>query len=190
MVTVVDWPDHLLTLEDWVALPEDNSRSYELVEGVLVVSPRPLSLHQRASWRLAAQLESQLPISCGALTETEVVVDQDPTPTVRVPDVIVVPAVGIEENRPRWDAAEVLLAVEILSAGTKRTDRVTKFAEYAEVGIPHYWILDVDPPVSMIAYRLVDGDYETVGEDSGRMAVELGGTIVTLDLTALVGRRG
>ena len=32
----------LLTLEDWDALPEDNSAHFELQEGVLIVTPRPL----------------------------------------------------------------------------------------------------------------------------------------------------
>ncbi|WP_194832192.1 Uma2 family endonuclease [Nocardia sp. XZ_19_369] len=112
------WPDHLLTLEDWIALPEDNSRSYELVEGFLVVSPRPVSMHQRAIWRLAAQLEPQLPPTHGVLTEAEVLIDAGPPPTIRVPDVLAVPTAGIDANIPRWDAADVLLAVEILTTLT------------------------------------------------------------------------
>ncbi len=40
------FPDHLLTLEEFFELPEDNSRRYELQEGVLIVSPRAQSLHQ------------------------------------------------------------------------------------------------------------------------------------------------
>ncbi len=32
----------LLSIEDWDALPEDNSAHIELQEGVLIVTPRPL----------------------------------------------------------------------------------------------------------------------------------------------------
>ncbi|QBS41903.1 Uma2 family endonuclease [Nocardia sp. CS682] len=183
------WPDHLLTLEDWIALPEDNSRSYELVEGVLVVSPRPVSMHQRAIWRLAAQLEPQLPPTHGVLTEAEVLIDAGPPPTIRVPDVLAVPAAGIDANIPRWDAADVLLAVEILSIGSKRTDRVTKFAEYAEAGIQYYWLIDLDEPTSLTAHHLIDGDYELVAERSGRATLDVAETSVELDLTTLTSPR-
>jgi hypothetical protein len=33
----------LMTLDEWIALPEDNTYRYEPQEGVLLVSPRPLS---------------------------------------------------------------------------------------------------------------------------------------------------
>uniref|UniRef100_UPI000B13101F Uma2 family endonuclease n=1 Tax=Nocardia anaemiae TaxID=263910 RepID=UPI000B13101F len=117
-MTTVHFPDHLLTLDDWIALPEDNSHSFELVEGVLVGSPRPMSKHQRAIWRLAAQLEPQIPIGYGVLTETEVVIEPGPPSTVRVPDVIAVSAAGIDENLPRWNPEDVLLAVEVVSVGS------------------------------------------------------------------------
>ncbi|WP_406267595.1 Uma2 family endonuclease [Nocardia sp. NBC_00881] len=189
MTVDVHWPDHLLTLEDWVALPEDSSRSYELVEGILVVSPRPVSQHQRAIWRLAAQLEPQLPRTHGVLTESEMVIEPGPYPTIRVPDVLVVPAAGIDANLSRWDAADVLLAVEILSVGSKRTDRVTKFFEYAEAGIEHYWLIDLDEPASLTAHRLIEGDYELVAEQSGRATLDLAGTPITIDITALTSNR-
>lgn len=185
---VMYWPDRLLTMADWEALPEDNSRSYELVEGVLVVSPRPVSKHQRAMWRLAAQLEPQLPPAFGVLTETEVVIDPVAPPTIRVPDLIVVPEAGIETN-PRWNADEVLLAVEILSPGSRRTDRVTKFAEYAEAGIEHYWLVDLDAPTTLTGYRWVDDYYELVADTRSTVRIDVTGTPVTLDLSALTESR-
>jgi Uma2 family endonuclease len=175
-------------MADWEALPEDNSRSYELVEGVLIVSPRPVSKHQRAMWRLAAQLEPQLPPTLGVLTETEVVIDPVAPPTVRVPDLIVVPDAGIETN-PRWNADEVLLAVEILSPGSRRTDRVAKFAEYAEAGIEHYWLVDLDAPTTLTGYRLVGDYYELIADNQSTVRIDLSGTPVTIDLTALTGSR-
>ncbi|WP_280299685.1 Uma2 family endonuclease [Nocardia neocaledoniensis] len=182
------WPDHLLTLADWDSLAEDNSRMYELVEGVLIVSPRPTSLHQRVIKRLAWQLEPQLAAEWEVLGEVEVVIDRSPPPTVRVPDLCVVPAVS--EAVPRWEADEVTLAVEVLSPGTRRTDRITKFAEYAEAGIEHYWIIDLEAPVSLTAYRLAGEHYEVVVDANGPTAIELLERRVTIDPAALVAARG
>ncbi|MBF6472928.1 MULTISPECIES: Uma2 family endonuclease [Nocardia] len=185
MTVDVTWPDHLLTLEDWIALPEDSSRSYELVEGVLVVSPRPVLRHQFAVWQLAAQIHPQLPYELAAVAEAELVVDPAQPPTVRVPDVLVIRRKALADDLARVLPEDVKLAVEILSAGSRRTDRVTKFFEYAEVGIEYYWLIDLDEPVSLSAYRLIDGDYELVAERSGSVTVELAGNPVTLDLGAL-----
>ena len=43
---------------------------------------------------------------------------------------------------------------EFVSPGSKRTDHVAKRADYADAGIPHYWIVDLDEPVSLIACHL------------------------------------
>ncbi|MEU2040235.1 Uma2 family endonuclease [Nocardia niwae] len=185
MTVDVTWPDHLLTLEDWIALPEDSSRNYELVEGVLVVSPRPVLRHQFAVWRLAAQIHPQLPNELAAVGEAELVVDPTQPPTVRVPDVLVIRRKALADDLARVHPEDVKLAIEILSAGSRRTDRVTKFFEYAEVGIEHYWLIDLDEPASLSAYRLIGGDYELVAERSGSVTVDLAGTAITVDLVAL-----
>ncbi|WP_374758752.1 Uma2 family endonuclease [Tsukamurella ocularis] len=79
-------------------------------------------------------------------------------------------------------AADVLLAVEILSPGSGRTDRVIKRAEYAVAGIRHYWIGDLDGPSAEVL-TLVDGAYEgpTVAD---RVAVD-GRLPLVVDLSAL-----
>ncbi|SEP49515.1 Uma2 family endonuclease [Amycolatopsis saalfeldensis] len=115
-------------------------------------------LHQRIAARLACLLDRQSPDEQAAVHGVEMLVSAAPL-TVRVPDVLVVPAAVIQDNLARFDAADILLAIEVLSEGTERTDRVTKLFEYAEAGIEHYWIVDPGPPVRLITYRLVDGDY-------------------------------
>jgi len=32
--------------------------------------------------------------------------------------------------------------------------------EYAKAGIPHYWVIDLEPPARLTAYVLVDGRYQ------------------------------
>ncbi|TLG14010.1 Uma2 family endonuclease [Nocardia cyriacigeorgica] len=181
------WPDHLLGLADWAALPEDTSRNYELVDGVLVVSPKSPPRHQRAVWRLAANLDPQLPWV--VLTGTEVVIDPAEPSTVRVPDLIAVRESAYRPYEARCAGADVELAVEILSDGSRRTDRVAKFAEYAEIGIPYYWLIDLDSPATLTAYHLVDDHYELVADSSTTTTLDLAGTRVEIDLAALTSAR-
>lgn len=180
------WPDHLMTLDEWKALPEETRFRVEVVEGVLIVAPRPLSFHQRAVNRLCYWLEEQLPDRFSVLSEVEVVIAESPRPTVRIPDVVVVDAKFAETNPARYQPNNVSLAVEVLSEGSVRTDRVAKFAEYAEVGIENYWIVDLDAPVSLLRYHLIDGGYVLFGEHAGTVTVELDENPITLNLAALV----
>ncbi|MFC4950838.1 Uma2 family endonuclease [Pseudonocardia sp. GCM10023141] len=184
----LSWPSHLLTLEEWDALPEDSALRLELVEGVLVTSPKPLSWHQKAATRLSYRIDEQLPDEITALEEVDVLVTVEP-PTIRNPDVLVTRTDLYLTNPQRYRALDVLLAVEILSAGTRRVDRVLKFSEYAEAGIPQYWIIDIGRPTTLLAYRL-DGDtYRLSGEYSGHAALDVAGHPVALDLDALIRRR-
>ncbi|WP_432279977.1 Uma2 family endonuclease [Nocardia cyriacigeorgica] len=79
--------------------------------------------------------------------------------------------------------------MEILSDGSRRTDRVAKFAEYAEIGIPYYWLIDLDSPASLTAYHLVDDHYELVADSSTTTTLDLSGTRVEIDLAALISTR-
>jgi Uma2 family endonuclease len=188
-VSALPWPDHLVTLDEWIALPEDTRFGVEVVEGVLIVAPRPLSFHQRAVTRLCFRIDEQLPARCSALSEVEVVITGSPLLTVRIPDVVVVDAELADTNPARYKPGDVSLAVEVLSDGSARTDKVVKFAEYAEVGIENYWIVDLEAPVSLLRYQLIDGEYELFGEHTGTVTVELDGNSITIDLDALVTRR-
>lgn len=181
----LSWPNHLLTLDDWEALPEDSGMRLELAEGMLVMTAMPMPRHQKAGMRLGYRLDEQLPAELTALTETEIVLAEYPL-TIRVPDVVVVSSDRYELNPPRFEAGDVELVVEILSDGTRKVDRILKFAEYAEAGIPQYWIIDLDPPATTLtAYVLIDGNYELSGELTGAATLEVAGHPVTIDLPAL-----
>jgi Putative restriction endonuclease len=49
---------------------------------------------------------------------------------------------------------EVVVVAEFVSPGSRRTDHVAKRADYADAGIPHYRIFDLDEPLSLIACHL------------------------------------
>jgi Uma2 family endonuclease len=183
----LSWPSHPITLDEWVALPEDSASKLEVAEGMLVMSPRPHSHHQKAGTRLETCLDDQLPRDLTGLTDVEVVITYEPL-TIRAPDVIVSRTELFDSNPPRYEAVDVLLAVEILSTGSRRVDRVLKFSEYSEAGIPQYWILDLDEPTSLLAYLLVDGTYELSGEHTGKVTLDVAGHPVEIDLPALTRR--
>ena len=102
-------------------------------------------------FRIAKQLDDQLPNDLEAIIEFEICVDAAYPPTVRIPDVVITRKVGSER---RLDGSDVLVAIEVISPGSKRTDTVTKRSEYAEAGIEHYWIVEIGPPVTLTALHL------------------------------------
>jgi Uma2 family endonuclease len=157
-MTAQPWPDHLLTLEEYDALPEDNSRHYELQEGVLIVSPRAASLHQVVALHLQMLLYPQIPREWQVVYDVEVITQAGFPASVRAPDVAIVPKDVAKANVPRFTSDQVLLAIEVISPGSRITDTATKPAEYARAGIPHYWVIDMDPPLSLAAYHLA-GDF-------------------------------
>ncbi|WP_375502895.1 Uma2 family endonuclease [uncultured Jatrophihabitans sp.] len=181
------WSGDLLTLEQWDALGDDDAyRWAELVEGVLQMSPTPSVRHQRAMFVVAQQLESAL-TGHPAVTvcDIDVVLSSSFPPTVRQPDVVVVSATTVAGHPKRLSARDVLLAVEIISPGSRRIDRIMKLADYADAGIPNYWILDLDGPVALDAFALTDGRYEPVAQAAtGRIALSSPVPII-LDLDAL-----
>jgi Uma2 family endonuclease len=181
-------PRELMTLDEWDALPEDNSAHYELQEGVLVVSPKPARRHQLALMRLASQMEGQLPLDWEVVPDFEVVVQAEVPATVRAPDLVVVRADGPEN---RVVAGEVLLAVEVISPGSRKIDTHMKPFEYAEAGIPHYWVVDLDPPATSITvYGLgaPDDGYVESQTATGELVVQQPFEM-RIDIGALIDRR-
>jgi Uma2 family endonuclease len=136
-----------MTLEEFVALPEDESARYELQEGVLVVAPRPRPLHQDAMFRLGMQIHRFLPPGLTMLLDVDVVVEAREPATVRAPDVVVTTA---RSDQEQLIASDLLLIVEIISPRSRRVDTHLKPFEYSEAGIPNYWLVDLEPPVPTI----------------------------------------
>lgn len=171
-------PDQLqepLTVAEFMAIDGADHPSLELQEGNLVMSPFASPAHMFASARLVMQIESQLPPSLVVLQEAEIdlrfVAPGEPG-TVRRADLVVVHEDAYdrvaEEGAP-FRADEIRVAIEIVSPGTKRMDRIVKRAEYADAGIGHYWIVDLDKPVSLLPMHLADDlgymeDSEVTGE--------------------------
>ncbi|SDG94132.1 Endonuclease, Uma2 family (restriction endonuclease fold) [Lentzea fradiae] len=175
-----------MTLDEWDAMPED--KTLELVDGVLHVVPAAVPMHQKAQSRLDNWLDEQLPQSLVSYQDVDVVIDSSDRPTVRKPDIVVVTAEAADRNPKRFDAADVVLAVEIVSPGSERIDRVTKPTQYAKAGIAHYWLVELGDPISLTAFELVDGVYKHVEDGVGRIRLTRPASL-EFDLDALVRRR-
>lgn len=165
MAGLAGFPHDLVTLEEWDALELDEARRWELVEGSILMTPRPRPLHQVVSGNLRQLIRAHLPASLVVLQEVEITVEARFPPTVRVPDLVVVNRSVVDRNPVRVDASDVALVVEIVSPGSRRTDRVMKAYEYAKAGIEHYWIVDLDgePDERFLAHFLCEGTYHRVG---------------------------
>jgi Uma2 family endonuclease len=150
-------PHRLLTVAEYAALPENGDVRYELQEGALVMSPSPLPKHQRCVRKLLRIIEDQLPDTLEVLPDVDVdlqLVDESRPGFVRRPDLVVVPTAAIDRRELEGGllrAGEVVLAVEIVSVGSERTDHTIKHGEYADAGIQHYWIVEIDPRPSLMA---------------------------------------
>jgi Uma2 family endonuclease len=60
----------------------------------------------------------------------------------------------VDEQGDLLCASDVVLAVEIHSTTTRRTDTRIKHAEYADAGIGHYWMVDLLDGPSLTACHL------------------------------------
>ncbi|MEG3636862.1 Uma2 family endonuclease [Micromonospora palythoicola] len=138
------------TLEDLLALPDDAPR-VELVDGVIHVTPSPTLGHQDISSLLWLWLRAHAPDHLRAAQAVGVGLSHN---TCRQPDVLLCRA-GLPSDRSRLRPADVVLAVEVVSPGTRRVDRFAKPGEYAAAGIPFYWRIEQNP-VHVYAYRLGD----------------------------------
>ncbi|MGH3978972.1 MAG: Uma2 family endonuclease [Pseudonocardiaceae bacterium] len=156
-------PVHLLTVTEYAELGETESGYTELVEGRLLMSPSPVPDHNAASLEVAVQLRPQVPEHLEVIQDVDVdleLVPPDGPGFSRRPDLVIIQKTArqrVRESGGMIRAAEVLVVVEIVSRGSRRTDHVAKRGEYADAGVPHYWIVDLDDPVSLLDCHLAEG---------------------------------
>jgi Uma2 family endonuclease len=157
------WParGQPFTVEYLDRLPDDGRR-YELLVGVLVVSPRPTTVHQLAMFRLARLLDDACPEGLLVLPEPALQLSVD---TEFDPDVVVARREDVGGARL---TTPPLLVVEIRSPSTALIDLNRKKAAYQKFGVPSYWIVDPDPrEPSLTAFELRDSRYVPLAKVTG-----------------------
>jgi Uma2 family endonuclease len=147
-----------MTAAEFFELPESN-QFIELLDGELIMSPSPLTRHQRMSGWFFALLLDLIPNGELFYAPMDVYFDDDNVPQ---PDIMWVAESSkcvITEKRL---VGPPDLIVEVLSPGTAANDRKKKFELYQKYGVREYWIAD---PVHLLldVWQLVDGAFVWLG---------------------------
>jgi Uma2 family endonuclease len=170
----VDRPKRRATYEDLMQVPD--TKVAEIIDGELVVSPRPASPHARAATAVGVDIAGPFdrepgdPAGPGGwwiLLEPELHLRDD----VLVPDwagwrregMRVLPDTPAFTQAPDW-------VCEVISPSTGRIDRSRKMRIYAREGISHLWF--VEPQLQTLeVYRLEAGRWVVLGTYAGDDAV-------------------
>jgi Uma2 family endonuclease len=157
-------PHGALTVAEYLEIGEVESGYTELEEGRLVLAASAVPDHGIATVGFAVQLRPQMPPALEIIPDMDVDLELAPVDapgTVRRPDLMVVKRsarIRVRRDGGVIRASEVVVAIEIISPSSRRLDHIGKRNEYADAGIPHYWIVDLDDPVSLVVCHLA-GDF-------------------------------
>ncbi|MEW6253163.1 MAG: Uma2 family endonuclease [Planctomycetota bacterium] len=169
-----------MTAAEYFRLPDDGY-AYELVNGVLLMSPSPRPRHQRVLLEVAAQLSGSLRKDPVGVVHIETDVEFAPAFVYR-PDLCFY-RVGRVKGDPDHLRGAPDLVVEIISPQSRRYDSETKRADYERFGVQEYWLIDPQRE-TMTFLRLSEGQYAEVapeGDTFGSAAA----TGFSLDLAAV-----
>lgn len=144
------------TLDDWISIAaQDSDHTYELVDGKIIIMTPPPSGHavivsRLIAWLIRAGYDPDLILADAGLAVGE---------NGRVPDLMVLRK-KIPPLTPFLHPGEILLAVEVVSPGSRHDDREVKPIEYAHGGVENYWRVEgyADPDSATVSRYHLDGD--------------------------------
>lgn len=155
----------VLTYDDYLSLPNDRNR-YEILEGELIVTPSPTTMHQKVSRNLGFSLFSFIKkAGCGEVLSAPIDVNLDNS-TIVQPDIIFISRDRLQIISERGIDGAPDLIVEVLSPSTVKYDTISKMQLYARYGVRWYWI--VNPEQRTIQ------EYENRGDSFELVATQTG----------------
>ncbi|MEH1794663.1 Uma2 family endonuclease [Nostoc sp.] len=168
----------LVTFEEFVDwLPENRRVRYELHKGEIVEIAQPVGEHEEVKSFLCVEIPVEIKrLGLPYGIPNQVIVRPPEKDSGYFPDVLVLNRANLE-NEPLWKkkstvslGASIPLAIEVVSTNW-RDDYYLKYADYEEMGIPEYWIVDYaalggrnfignpkQPTITVC--NLVDGEYQ------------------------------
>lgn len=164
--------DKIYTIEEYEALPEEEGRRYELVEGRLVDKWGAVDLagtnekHSRISFKLSAYLGSyivQNQLGEGYDSGARFVTVAGDPATIRHPDLSFVQASRVVKDVVNIPLAPDL-AVEVISPGNTFSEIETKIGEYFRAGSQLVWVIETDREVAHI-YRAGSNMRQTISAE-------------------------
>ncbi len=158
VVSIAEWPaaGHPFTVDELDRMPDDGRR-YELIDGVLIVSPAPIIAHQFVVMQLSLLLAQTCPEGQYVLPGPGMMVNIQ---TELIPDIVVVLK---QDLAGRKLTGPPMLAVEVQSPSTGLFDLNQKKSVYEKFGVRSYWIVVPDPArPQLIAFELRGSRYVEV----------------------------
>ncbi|MEH2440479.1 Uma2 family endonuclease [Nostoc sp.] len=139
----------LVTFEEFVDwLPENRRVRYELHKGEIVEMAQPVGEHEEVKSFLGVEIPVEIKrLGLPYGIPNQVIVRPPEKDSGYFPDVLVLNRANLE-NEPLWKkkstlslGASIPLVIEVVSTNW-RDDYYLKYADYEEMGIPEYWIVD------------------------------------------------
>ena len=152
-------PTKQWTLEELHSLPDDGN-TYELIHGVLFVTPAPGPKHENVAARLTRLLDPYVAANgLGYVYHPHSILRRHGSEVE--PDLMVSQSVDTDGG---WDTAPTpILVVEILSPSSQRRDGEQKRDFYMEESVPEYWIVD---PERQTVRCVRPGEDDVVSDES------------------------
>lgn len=151
---------------DLLSWLDERDARYEVLDGVVLVSPPDRLAHSEAGLRVAGALLAAAPRGLKVLGPSYAV--RYAVGSFVLPDVVVARAEDCEQDGIR---TAPLLVVEVLSASTRRRDLGEKREIYAALGVPHYWLIDPERHTATVL-RLHDATYVEAATADAELVVQ------------------
>jgi len=160
----VEVAERLTSKEFFRRAPDD--RKAELIDGVMLVSPPPLEIHERLQIFLLRLLGEFVELfDLGALRGSRTAVELEADQTYE-PDILFVARERVEIIKDEGIFGAPDLVIEILSASTASYDRGAKFRAYERAGVRELWLIDPYGPAGTEFYQRESGDLKPIMPDA------------------------